>query len=143
MKFRSRVIGLVRHRWLSLTIWTIISHLSLYAVLLTSLRQIGVSDDEVSWTQVLAVFAFARLLTAIPLTPGGLGVIELALIGGLDAAGGGHVEVVGAVLLFRLLTYVVPIPFGLITYLFWRRNTSWHNSAPPLPAEFSVPAPAS
>jgi putative heme transporter len=141
LKFRSRVIGLVHKRWLPLTFWTIVSHFSLYAVLLTSLRQIGVSDDEVSWTQVLAVFAFARLLTAIPLTPGGLGVIELALIGGLDAAGGGHVQVVGAVLLFRLLTYVVPIPLGLVTYVFWRRNTSWRDSAPPLPAEFAASTP--
>ena len=83
VKFRSRVIGLVRHRWLAADAsGRSSSHLSLYAVLLTALRQIGVSDDEVSWTQVLAVFAFARLLTAIPLTPGGLGVIELALIGG-------------------------------------------------------------
>jgi uncharacterized protein (TIRG00374 family) len=138
VKFRSRVIGLVRKRWLSITFWTIVSHLSLYAVLLTALRQIGVSDDEVSWTQVLAVFAFARLLTAIPLTPGGLGVIELALIGGLDAAGGAHAQVVGAVLLFRLLTYVLPIPFGLVTYVIWRRNQSWRNSAPPLPAEFAL-----
>jgi uncharacterized protein (TIRG00374 family) len=140
VKFRSRVIGLVRKRWLSLTFWTVVSHLSLYAVLLTALRQIGVSEDEISWTQVLAVFSFARLLTAIPLTPGGLGVIELALIGGLDAAAGGmHNQIVGAVLLFRLLTYVVPIPFGLITYWYWRRNTSWRNSAPPLPAEFGIP----
>ena len=138
VKFRSRVIGLVRHRWLALTFWTIVGHLSLYAVLLVALRQIGVSEDEVSWTQVLAVFAFARLLTAIPLTPGGLGVIELALIAGLDAAGGAHDQIVGAVLLFRLLTYVIPIPFGLITYVFWRRNKSWLNSAPPLPPELSA-----
>jgi uncharacterized protein (TIRG00374 family) len=138
VKFRSRVIGLVRRRWLALSFWTLVSHLSLYAVLLVALRQIGVSDDEVSWTQVLAVFAFARLLTAIPLTPGGLGVIELALIGGLDAAGGAHAQVVAAVLVFRLLTYVLPIPFGLVTYLFWRRNQSWRDSAPALPAEFSV-----
>jgi putative heme transporter len=139
VKFRSRVIGLVRHRWIALTFWTLVSHLSLYAVLLTALRQIGVSDDEISWTQVLAVFSFARLLTAIPLTPGGLGVIELALIGGLDAiAGGMHAQIVGAVLVFRLLTYVVPIPFGLITYLYWRRNESWRDSAPPLPAEYSA-----
>jgi uncharacterized protein (TIRG00374 family) len=138
VKFRSRVIGLVRHRWLALTFWTIVGHLSLYAVLLIALRDIGVSDDEVSWTQVLAVFAFARLLTAIPLTPGGLGVIELALIAGLDAAGGAHDQIVGAVLLFRLLTYVIPIPFGLITYVFWRRNRSWLNSAPPLPPEYSA-----
>jgi uncharacterized protein (TIRG00374 family) len=142
VKFRNRVIGLVRHRWLALTFWTIVGHLSLYAVLLVALRQIGVSEDEVSWTQVLAVFAFARLLTAIPLTPGGLGVIELALIAGIDAAAGdgAHAQVVGAVLLFRLLTYVIPIPFGLITYVFWRRNKSWLDSAPPLPPELTAVA---
>jgi uncharacterized protein (TIRG00374 family) len=137
VKFRSRVIGLVRHRWVSLTFWTVIGHLSLYAVLLVSLRQIGVSEDEVGWEQVLAVFAFARLLTAIPLTPGGLGVIELALITGLDAAGGAHAQIVGAVLVFRLLTYVLPIPLGLITYVYWRHNKSWLDSAPPLPPELS------
>jgi putative heme transporter len=137
VKFRSRIIGLVRHRWISLTFWTVVGHFSLYAVLLVALRQIGVSDDEVSWTKVLAVFAFARLLTAIPLTPGGLGVIELALIAGLDTSNVAHSEVVGAVLLFRLLTYVIPIPFGLATYVFWRRNDSWRNSAPPLPPELS------
>jgi uncharacterized protein (TIRG00374 family) len=137
VKFRSRIIGLVRHRWLGLTFWTLVGHLSLYAVLLVALRQIGVSDDEVGWARVLAVFSFARLLTAIPLTPGGLGVIELALIAGLDTSSVAHSEVVGAVLLFRLLTYVVPIPFGLITYIFWRRNTSWLDSAPPLPPELN------
>jgi uncharacterized protein (TIRG00374 family) len=142
VKFRSRIIGLVRHRWPALTFWTIVSHLSLYAVLLVALRQIGVSDDEVSWARVLAVFSFARLLTAIPLTPGGLGVIELALIAGLDTSSVAHSEVVGAVLLFRLLTYVVPIPFGLITYIFWRRNRSWLDSAPPLPPELSDVATA-
>jgi uncharacterized membrane protein YbhN (UPF0104 family) len=132
VKWRTRVIGLVRHRWLSITIWTIVSHVSLYLVLLVALRAIGVSDDEVGWAEVLAVFAFARLLTAIPLTPGGLGVIELALIGGIDAAGGAHAQVVGAVLLFRALTYVLPIPFGLLTYAFWRHNRSWRDSAPAL-----------
>ena len=51
-------------------------------------RVMGVSDDDVGWAQVLVVFAFARLLTAIPLTPGGVGVVELALIEGLTRAGG-------------------------------------------------------
>ena len=44
VKFRSRVIGLVSHRWAALTFWTIVGHLSLYAVLLVALRQIGVSE---------------------------------------------------------------------------------------------------
>jgi len=121
-----------------LTFWTVIGHLSLYAVLVVALRQVGVSDDEVGWAEILAVFAFARLLTAVPLTPGGLGIVELALISGLTAAGGAHAQVVAAVLVYRVLTYVIPIPFGLITYVYWRRNKSWLDSAPPLDPKFTA-----
>jgi len=140
VKFRSRVLGLVRHRWLGLTAATIVSHLSLYAVLLAALRTMGVSEQEVGWAQVLAAFAFARLATAIPLTPGGVGVVELALIAGITAAGGARAPVVAAVLVFRLLTYVLPIVLGGLTYLYWRANHSWRDSAPPMP-ESLAPAP--
>jgi putative heme transporter len=140
VKFRSRVLGLVRHRWVGLTMATIVSHLSLYAVLLASLRTMGVSEEEVGWAQVLAVFAFARLVTAIPLTPGGVGVVELALIAGLTAAGGDRAPVVAAVLFFRVLTYVLPIVLGGLCYLYWRANHSWRDSAPPMP-ESLAPAP--
>ncbi len=143
-KFRSRTIGLVSHAWKRLTAATVVSHMSLYLVLLIALRHIGVADDEVNWAEVLAIFAFVRLLTAIPITPGGLGVVELGLIAGLTAAGGDEAEVVAAVLIFRGLTYLLPIPLGLLTYLFWRRNSSWRDSAPPLspalaPAASSTP----
>jgi uncharacterized protein (TIRG00374 family) len=131
-KWRSRVIGLVRHRWIALTLITIVSHLSLFAVLLISLRVLGLSDAEIGWAQALAVFAFARLLTAIPLTPGGVGVVELALIAGLSGGVGDDAQVVAAVLMFRLLTYVLPILVGGCTYVIWRRMTSWRDSAPSL-----------
>jgi uncharacterized membrane protein YbhN (UPF0104 family) len=131
-RWRSRVVGLVQHRWIALTASTIVSHLSLFAVLLLSLRVLGLSDTEVGWAQALAVFAFARLLTAIPLTPGGVGVVELALIAGLSRGAGDDAEVVGAVLMFRLLTYVLPIVIGGCTYVIWRRKRSWRDSAPPL-----------
>lgn len=132
VKFRSRTIGLVSHAWKRLTVTTLVSHLSLFIVLLMALRHIGVSNAEVHWAEILAVFAFVRLLTAIPITPGGLGVVELGLIAGLTAAGGDEAEVVAAVLIFRGLTYLLPIPLGLVTYLYWRRNSSWRDSAPPL-----------
>ena len=83
--FRSRTLLLLRARWGRITVATLISHLSLFLVLLLSLRFVGVTDSQVSWAETLAIFAFARLLTAIPLTPGGLGVVELALITGLAA----------------------------------------------------------
>jgi putative heme transporter len=132
VKWRSRVIGLVRHHWLALSVTTVVSHASLYFVLLVALRITGVPAAEVGWAEALAVFAFARLVTAIPLTPGGVGVVELALIAGLTRAGGTDANVVAAVLLFRLLTYLLPIVIGAFTHIHWRKNTSWRNSAPPL-----------
>jgi uncharacterized protein (TIRG00374 family) len=133
VKFRGRVLAFVRRRWVALTVITVIGHLSLYLVLVACLRVMGVSEQEAGWAEVLAVFSFARLVTAIPITPGGVGIVELALIGGISAAGGERAEVVAAVLIYRLLTYVVPIVFGGITYVYWRRNRSWRDSAPPAP----------
>jgi uncharacterized protein (TIRG00374 family) len=131
--FRVRVLGYVHRRWVELTLVTSVCHLSLFLVLLACLRVVGVSEQEAGWAQVLAVFSFARLVTAIPITPGGVGAVELALIAGITTAGGERAEVVAAVLIFRLLTYVAPIVIGGITYVFWRRNRSWRDSAPPAP----------
>jgi uncharacterized protein (TIRG00374 family) len=123
VKFRVRTIALVEHRWIAITVTSLISHLSLYLVLLVALRDVGVSDAEVSWAQVLAVFAFARLATAIPFTPGGIGFVEAVLIAGLTAAGGDRDQVTAAVLVYRALTWALPIVVGVATYLWWRRRS--------------------
>jgi uncharacterized membrane protein YbhN (UPF0104 family) len=133
-RFREKTIGLMRTRWHVISLTTLLSHLSLYLVLLVTLRHIGVSDAEVSWAEVLAAFAFARLVTAIPLTPGGLGVVELALTGALSAAGGDEPQVVASVLVYRALTYVLPIPIGAVCYLAWPRITRWKREPQPSPA---------
>jgi putative heme transporter len=138
-KFRNRTVTLLRARWPVITLVTLISHLSLFTVLLLALRFVGVSEAEVSWIEVLAVFAFARLVTAIPLSPGGLGIVEVALITGLAAAGGARPAVAAAVLIFRALTYVLPIPLGLLTYIFWRRNKSWRRAPNTAPRTALVP----
>jgi putative heme transporter len=124
VKFRSRTVGLVEHHWIGITVWSLVSHLSLYAVLVVALRDVGVSDAEVSWAQVLAVFAFARLATAIPLTPGGLGFVEGVLVTGLVGAGGDPAEVAAAVVVYRALTWALPILVGVGCYVWWRRR-SW------------------
>jgi putative heme transporter len=121
-EFRRRTIALLRTQWAQLTVATVISHISLYLVLLLALRHVGVSNDAVSWQQALASFAFVRLLSAVPITPGGLGVVELGLTATLVAAGGQEARVVAAILLYRLLTFVLPIPLGVISYALWRRE---------------------
>jgi putative heme transporter len=123
VKFRARTVDLVAHHWIGITGWSLVSHLSLYAVLLVALRDVGVSDAEVSWAQVLAVFAVARLATAIPLTPGGLGFVEGVLVTGLVGAGGDPDQVAAAVVVYRALTWALPILVGIGCYLWWRRQS--------------------
>jgi putative heme transporter len=123
VKFRNRTVDLLEHGWFPITAATLVSHLSLYLVLLFALRAVGVSDAEVGWAEVLAVFAFARLATAIPFTPGGAGVVEAVLITGLGAAGGDKAQVVAAVLVYRVLTWGLPIVVGAFCLLWWRKQS--------------------
>jgi uncharacterized protein (TIRG00374 family) len=131
--FRARAITLLRGRWQWLTLSTLISHLSLFLVLLLALRHVGVSEAEVSWVEALAAFALVRLLSAVPITPGGLGVVELGLAAALVLAGGQEAQVVAAVLVFRVLTFVLPIPLGALTWWLWRRGT-WYRLSVRRPA---------
>lgn len=129
--FRAQAITLLRGRWHWLTASTLVSHLSLFLVLLLALRHVGVSDSEVSWVEALAAFALVRLLSAFPLTPGGLGVVELGLAAALVLAGGEEAPVVAAVLVFRVLTFLLPIPIGALTWWLWRRS-AWYRSERPV-----------
>lgn len=125
--FRARAAGVLHRRGWWITFATVVSHASLWLVLLVSLRVCGVTEGEVSWQQSLAAFAFIRLFTALPVTPGGLGVVELGLTGALATglAADGAARVAAAVLLFRALSYALPIPLGYLSLLWWRANRSW------------------
>ncbi len=66
-------------------------------------------------------------------------MVELALIGGLYAAGRNHADVpldvfkaqvTAAALLFRTLTYGVQIPLGGFTYMIWQRMKGWRKPQP-------------
>ena len=129
-RFRRDTITLVRYRWIRLTLFTVLSQLALFFVLLLSLRHMGVSEHEVSTAEAFAVFAFSRLLSAVPITPGGVGLIDLGYIGGLTAFDSlEKAQIVAAVLLFRALTYGIQIPIGGFTYVIWRVKSDWRRPA--------------
>jgi uncharacterized membrane protein YbhN (UPF0104 family) len=68
-------------------------------------------------------------------------VVELGLTGALVSFGGPQVEVVSAVLLYRVLTYVPPIVVGGICLLVWRRLPERETDEPPAAGEPSAPTP--
>jgi putative heme transporter len=122
LTFREQAAALLAARGWRITAATAASHIALWLVLLACLRSAGLSAAQVSWPTSLAAFAFVRLVTVLPITPGGLGITELGLVGILGA-GASHAvtaRVVAAVLLYRALTYVLPIPLGAAAGLAWR-----------------------
>jgi putative heme transporter len=112
-RFRIDAADLLRRRWHLLTLTTYAGTLTVFLVLLVSLRAFGVTGSEVSLIEAFAAWALARLLGTVPITPGGLGVVELGLTGALVAFGGPNVGVVAAVLVYRFLTMVPTILLGL------------------------------
>jgi putative heme transporter len=130
--FRDRAGALVAARGWRITAATAASNLTLWLVLLACLRGIGLSQAQAPWQASLAAFAFVRLLTVLPITPGGLGLTELGLIAIL-AAGAGHrasAQVTAAVLLYRAVTYLPPIPLGAIACLTWRHAPALIHAKP-------------
>jgi putative heme transporter len=76
------------------------------------------------------VYSFSRLLSAVPVTPGGVGFIDVGYIGGLTVFDGEEkAQIVAVVLLFRALTYGIQIPLGGFTYLIWRAKKDWRSTA--------------
>lgn len=63
----------------------------------------------------------SALGSAVP-TPGGLGAVEAALAAGLTATGMAAATAVSAVLLFRMLTFWLPVPAGWAAFSYLRRR---------------------
>jgi glycosyltransferase 2 family protein len=64
------------------------------------------------FASVAVVYLTGSALGSIVPTPGGLGAVEAALTAGLRAAGVAGGVAISAVLLFRLLTFWLPVPGG-------------------------------
>ena len=71
---------------------------------------------------VVLAFCAAQLLAQIPLTPGGLGFVEAGLTGTLALAGVPAGDAVVASFAYRLCSYWLQIPLGLVGLALGRRR---------------------
>ena len=127
--FRHDAIQLLRHRWHWLTLATLAGQLTVFLVMLVSLRVTGVSSHDVSLIEAFAAWSIVRLLGSLPVTPGGLGIVEVGLTGALVGFGGANAEVVAAVLVYRVMTIVPTLLLGLLA------GATWRHHPPAQPAE--------
>jgi uncharacterized protein (TIRG00374 family) len=93
----------------------IFDFLCLYAALL------AVGARPPLYVAILA-YSAAQLLGQIPLTPGGLGVVEAGLTGTLALAGVPAAPAALATLAYRLASYWLPLPAGLAAWVLHRRR---------------------
>jgi glycosyltransferase 2 family protein len=77
---------------------------------------------SVAFAGIAVVYLTGSALGSIIPTPGGLGAVEAALTAGLVAAGLHGTQAASAVLLFRLLTFWLPVPFGWIALNYLERQ---------------------
>ena len=122
VRFRGETVHLLSRRWHVITLAAFAGHLTVFGVLLVCLRATGVPASEVTWVEAMAAWGLVRLLTAVPITPGGVGIVELGLSSALVGFGAGNAEAVAAVLLYRVLTVVPTLVLGAALGLTWRRH---------------------
>ena len=119
---REQAISLLAPRWPLALLATTLLTLTRLLLLVMALRFVGVPRRDLTVSEIFATYAVVELLTVVPITAGGAGVVELGYVGLLTGyAGGSHVNgVTAGVMLFRLATWIAIIPIGWLTVLWWR-----------------------
>jgi uncharacterized protein (TIRG00374 family) len=95
-------------------VWAAANWLLDAASLWVFLFAFGVRVDPID---VLVAYGLANILAVIPITPGGLGVVEVTVVSILTGFGVPVAAATAGVLCWRLVNFWLPIPFGGAAYL--------------------------
>ena len=114
---RARVAGAFEGRWWLAVFLAAANRMLDYAALVAALAAFGVHARP---SEVLLAFVVAQALAMVPITPGGLGFVESGLTALLVVIGVPVDVAVIATLLYRLVSYWLSIPVGLLAWAGWR-----------------------
>jgi putative heme transporter len=111
--------------------------LAWFVVLEVALWSVGITPQELPPSAVLTAMAGVALISLIPITPGAIGVSEVAYVGLLSAVAGQDLadEITAAVVIFRAAQWLLPIPIGWILLIVmrgshWREFVTQEEPAP-------------
>jgi putative heme transporter len=125
LTFREAARDLLLARIWSITFSQLLARTVGYVLLLLSLRAVGVGDEVLPAAVILGYYAAVMVITLIPIAPGGAGLPEVLYIGFFT----GYVTdpayddaIAAGVLLFRAMSWFLPIPVGYLALLLQRRG---------------------
>jgi uncharacterized membrane protein YbhN (UPF0104 family) len=121
VRVRAEQLVLLRRRWPRLTASTLGNQLTAYLVFELCLRAVGISFADLPPSEAFLAWAIGRVISSLPLTPGGIGVVELGMIGTLVGFGAANAHVVAAVLLYRGVIVLPTLVIGLLALPLLRR----------------------
>lgn len=104
-----RILAKSPARFVTLFSTTMASKVATIFMFVVSVDALGIS---LSFPKLGLLYLTASSVAAIAPTPGGVGAVEAALTAALTGAGAPPAEALSAVLLFRLASYWLPVPFG-------------------------------
>ncbi|HQH08040.1 MAG TPA: lysylphosphatidylglycerol synthase transmembrane domain-containing protein [Phycicoccus sp.] len=115
-EMRARITETVRTGWIPMTLG-MVGFFGVYFVLfIVIMRDVGV-DRPLGI--LFAAYAIGRLLTAVGITPGGLGVTETATAAALVGWGAAPGAATAGVVLFSVITHLMEVPLGGLGWLAW------------------------
>ncbi len=117
---RLRSADVIAHGWVRMTLGMVGFFGFYYVLFVLILRGTGVS---LPLGILFGAFAIGRLLTAVGVTPGGLGVTETATVAALVAWGAPPASAAAGVVLFSIFTHLMEVPLGGIGWLLWSLST--------------------
>jgi len=118
---RNSTKGVVFDRWRWVTVSNYIVILAQFAVLWFAIRGVlGGAPTSLTLAGAFAAFAISRMATMIPVTPGGLGTVDAALIALLTTFGLTNDEAVASALVWRACSWIPQVSLGVLTFIYWR-----------------------
>jgi uncharacterized protein (TIRG00374 family) len=127
--------ALVRERWLPLTLTNALAQMTPWIVLIAALAALGVFPSPITPIEAFAAFSIALLLTSFPITPGGLGTVDAALVLLLTGFGIENSTAVAADLMWRLVWFLPQLLVGLGAFglYYFDSKRSKGSALPPVP----------
>ncbi|HEX6888109.1 MAG TPA: lysylphosphatidylglycerol synthase transmembrane domain-containing protein [Candidatus Nanopelagicales bacterium] len=108
-----------RWRWVTVSNYLVI--LAQFAVLWFAIQGVlGDAPTSLTLAGAFAAFAISRMASMIPVTPGGLGTVDAALIALLTTFGLTNEQAVAATLVWRACSWVPQVCLGIVTFVYWR-----------------------